>query len=146
VLPRDLAEGVGVDKDDLPIRMHQAHEPCGITLRHAPLQPRPDLLPSLWGELEGASGDFRRAAFESMVIDQGVGQEHDVGVHAILRRQVHHCRGMRLREATEEAHIHAFALGFEVPHQRRELVVVSNQDESPRLEERGETCRLRDLR
>lgn len=69
------------------------------------------------------------AAFEAARVDEGVGEEHDVGAHAVLVFQADDGLGVGFAEELEEGGVEAAFCGLFVLDERGELVVVADEDE-----------------
>jgi hypothetical protein len=93
-----------------------------------------------------------------------IGEEHDILVHAILVRQIHHCRWVGLGEEAEEGDVQSAAAGVLIAHlflsasestgtsrgkmtyDWRQLEVVAHEDKRLGHPKRSEAGRQRDLR
>ena len=96
--------------------------------------------------MKSLHGDSVCAALESSIVDERVGEVHDISAHAVLMLEIYHSIWVPLRKKSEQAHVQATFLSFLVLDQRRELKVVSDENESSRHADGSKTNRKRDLR
>lgn len=97
------------------------------------------------GDGERAGGDGGGAAFEAAAVDERVGQQHDVGAHAVLVLEADDGGWVRVGQHLEEADVEPAVLGFAVLHEGRELVVVADEDEGAGHADGAEADGERDL-
>ena len=81
------------------------------------------------GERDAAVGDGGSAADEAVVVDEGVGEGHDVGAHAVLVGEVGDGGRVEVGERFEEGDVEAAGQGGFILDEGGELVVVTDEDE-----------------
>ena len=86
------------------------------------------------------------AATQLALVDERVGQRHDVGVHPILLREVDDGVRLGLGQAAEERDVEPALARGGVADEGRELVVVADEDELVREPQRTEAGWKGDLR
>jgi hypothetical protein len=87
-----------------------------------------------------------RTTHQPSLINERIGEVHDVFIHPVLLGEIDDTVFMLLREKAKEGDFESRFLGDSAPDQWRQLVVITNEDKFVCKSQRAEAGRKGDLR